>query len=231
MKPQVIFLHILKTGGSSLRYMLQEEYGNALIAPVPVGKATNRLGYPTVKGINPLIYQATITPEMVKDYSVVMSHYDWRITERLPEWQVITMFRHPVEQLYSTFRFMKWNHDLQIIHQDMQYMTFFEWMENGTAQSHLNTQTRYLSAHGAESIDEALDNLQNERLHFGVMEYFEESIRRWNKRFGWTMKPRHDNKTPRNRDLSDDEVKLAEHLQRDDMRLYNRAKQMFVERI
>lgn len=112
------------------------------------------------------------------------------------------------------------------MHADMQQMTFLEWLESGKAKPLLNTQTRYLSGHGCESIDRALQNIRDERLTFGMVERFEESIALFNQTFGWSLSVRHDNRSPK-QGLSDRAIELAEELQADDMRLYKEACEMF----
>ena len=225
---KVIFLHILKTGGTSLRYMLLEQYGAGQIAPVPVGRVTG-LAYPTLAE-NSLVYQASITPEMVADYAVVMSHYDWRITERLPDWPVLTVFRHPVTQLHSTFRFMQRNRDLRQ-RLGVQATDFEAWLHDGESQRYRNTQTRYLSAHGMEDIDAALRNLESDRLTFGLLERFDESIALFNRKFGWQMRPRHDNAASSRQRLPDDIWAQAEIAQADDMRLYEKVCDLFEQQV
>lgn len=88
---KVIFLHILKCGGTSMRYALLEQYGYENVAPVPIGAASADYAYPYLRGVDPLQYQATITSDKIEGYSVVMSHYDWGIVDRLPSWDVITL--------------------------------------------------------------------------------------------------------------------------------------------
>lgn len=231
---QIIFLHILKCGGTSLRHMLLEQFGYHQIATVPVGLSPTPREYPYMRDIDPLIYQQTITPEMVNQYSVVMGHYDWRIVDRLPERKVITMFRHPVGQLYSLFRYMKRIPKLIEMHPEMQSMSFREWLESDYSKPYLNTQTRYLSGHGVESLNTALVNLRDERLNFGLVECFPDSVRLFNQAFNWSLVERHEN-TDRHHlvppMLGRADYDLAKELQAYDMALYRAACELFGERV
>lgn len=227
MKPNIIFIHILKCGGTSLRHMLLDEYGYDAIAPVPLGGATGDFAYPHLHGVFPLQHQSTITPKAVKDYQVVMSHYDIQIASRLPEWHIMTMLRHPVEQLYSLFRFMKRNPDLKKMHSDIQHMGFEEWVCSNAAKPYFNTQTKYLSSHNQPTVHIAISWLLHGRLIYGILERFDESIALFNESFGWAMNSQHLNKAPSRTALSQDTMRMAEEYQRDDMELYRIACELF----
>lgn len=231
---QIIFLHILKCGGTSLRHMLLEQFGYEQIAPVPVGLSPTPREYPYMRDIDPLVYQTTITPEMVSRFDVVMGHYDWRIVDRLPERKVITMFRHPVGQLYSLFRYMKRQPTLAKMHPEIQPMSFYEWLTSEHSKPYLNTQTRYMSGHGQEHIGHALHNLKSNRLAFGLVERFDESVALFNRVFNWSMQSRRDNAAPAKfkKDLFKPEMlKLIESFQAPDMVLYRAACELFEERL
>lgn len=234
MNQQIIFLHILKCGGTSLRHMLLEQYGYDAIAPVPTGLSPTHREYPYMRDIDPLVYQTTITPEMVNGYNVVMGHYDWRIVDRLPDRKIITMFRHPVGQLYSLLRYMKRLPKLVEMHPEMQPMTFREWLESSHSKPYLNAQTRYLSGHGVESLDMALRNLSDTRLTFGLVGRFSESVVLFNQVFGWSLVERHEN-TDRHHlippMLGRADYELAKTLQADDMVLHQAVCELFEERI
>jgi len=225
-KPKVIFLHGLKTGGTSLRYMLLDEYGADRVSPVPMGESQKEVDYPVLRGVNPLVYQDTVTPEKVAEYDVVMSHYDWQIVDRLPGWQVITLLRHPVEQIRSLYTFMLGAKDFELF--GFSAPPFMAWVR-GEGSKFLNSQTRMLSGHGCYSLDAAMRNLQDERLSFGILELFGESVQRWNERFGWSMRVQHRNESAAIVELSESDQVEVELLQADDMQLYTDALWKFCE--
>jgi hypothetical protein len=223
MLPRVIFLHGMKSGGTSLRYMLLDEFGYDAIAPVPMGASQTEVDYPTLRGVDPLQYQMQMREQDVSCYRVVMSHYDWRIVNRLPGWGVITLLRHPVEQIVSLYQFMLSARDFEAFR--FTAPPFLEWVQ-GEGKVFLNGQTRLLSGHGRESVHVAMTNLTNPRLSFGLLEHFEESVARWNERFGWSLVVEHRNKSEKIA-LSDEAIKLVEWLQSDDMKLYDVACEIF----
>lgn len=225
MKARVIFCHIIKCGGTSLRHMLLDEYGYDAIAPVPVNNPGANLPYPTVTGINPLVYMATVTPELVKDYPLVMSHYDIRIARQLPEHHIITMLRHPVNQLFSLFKFT--NRNLITSNQEEMNRRFRDWLTPENVAQFSNVQTRYLSSHGNENKEIALSWLMNGRLTFGILERFDDSLRLFNESFDWSLKAKHMNRTPKSSNLDAETIALVEKLQADDMELYRIACDLF----
>jgi hypothetical protein len=221
-KPHIIFLHGLKTGGTSLRYMLLDEYGYEQVAPVPIGFSRGRHDYPVLKLVDPLEYQLLIKPEDVTRYQVVMSHYDWRIVERLPDWRVITMLRHPVNQIKSLYQYMVRSEDFP----DFNPPPFMDWVR-GAGQVYLNGQIKTLAGHHTSDLKIALRNLEDSRLSFGILEKFEASVWRWNRQFGWSMDIEHRNQAEKHIKLTALEFAEVAEFQRGDMQLYARAVELF----
>lgn len=225
-KPKIIFIHPLKTGGTSLRYMLLKEYGAAQIYPVPIGDAKEDVPYPALPKVNPLFWQLTVNEAMVKDFAVVMGHFGWHITTRLPERQIITMLRHPVRQIVSLYNFMAQSPNFTQLHPMLREMGFEAWVQSEMARPYLNNQTTYLSGHNKCNLAVALKNLEDGRLSFGILEHFAESIARWNTKFGWSMVVEHQNKSE-GKPISADALQMVEGLQYDDMVLYEAALELF----
>lgn len=229
MKPKIIFVHPLKTGGTSLRHMLLHEYGADKIYPVPNGNDLGDYDYPVMDGaINPLEHQAMITPQIVDGYSVVMAHYDWGIVERLPDWQPITILRHPVEQLRSLYQFMcNRPHWSQFSPEQATSEGFEIWVRDETNHVYANNQTAFLSGHHVQDAEVAICNLH--QVSFGLLEYFDESVRRWNQRFGWSMTVETHNTSPKSQriTISDELRDYVEQVQWKDMLLYKEALRSF----
>lgn len=231
MKPKVIFIHPLKTGGTSVRYMLLHEYGSDRIAPVPMGDAFGKQDedYLTMGGY-PLQVQERITAERVVGYDVVMSHYDWGIVDKLPDWDVITILRDPVEQIRSLYEYMIARPHLFEGAIWMNRAGFTRWMQSEYAVPYLNNQTAFLSGHHVRSPYAAIDNLRNERVCFGLLEQFHETVWRWNARFGWSMTVEHRNKSRPSVSIDAETRALVENLQCQDMLLWETATAIFNER-
>jgi hypothetical protein len=89
---QVVFLHIPKTAGTSLRLWLQQALPEA------------------TAGDDGVDY-ATALADQIKPRSLITGHYDIHLLDRVepyvPETRVITVLRDPVEILHSTFAYYR----------------------------------------------------------------------------------------------------------------------------
>lgn len=226
MKPRVIFLHGMKSGGTSLRYMLLDEYGYDAIAPVPMGKSQLEVEYPVLRGVDPLKYQHTIDAHQMMRYQVVMSHYDWQIVKRLPGWDVITLLRHPVAQIVSLYNFLMGAADFSNF--KFTAPPFMDWVQ-GEGKVYLNGQTRLLSGHGQSNLGAALNNLKDARMRFGILENFGESVAHWNEQYGWSMTVEHRNESVHRIPMTDAVYGAVSLLQHQDMILYETAMEMFLK--
>lgn len=223
-KPKIIFIHILKCGGTSMLHMLFDEYGVSEFHPVPLSTSLKKVEYPALRGVSALEWQNQINVNTAYHYGVIAGHYDWGLAKRLTQWTVVTLLRHPVEQIRSLYQFMLANRDaLGEIVDWMREVGFVKWVQSQHAQTYLNAQTTYLSGHHVRDLNLAKQNLHSERVVFGILEYFEESILRWNKHFGWDMTMQHRNSASNVLELDDDTRAMVERLQQQDMVLYQSA--------
>ena len=88
---KIIFLHIPKTGGTSIDEMLYKRLNPRGLKPVISGSFT-RVG----------------APEPANLTYIGKRHFDWSwIEENYPENHVITVFRDPTERAFSHFNYMK----------------------------------------------------------------------------------------------------------------------------
>lgn len=222
--PRVIFIHAMKTGGTSLQHMLVEQYGPELIFPVPVGNGVGRAGIPSTKGF-PSLVQHHINPRAVAPYRVVMGHFDWNIVRRLPGWEVVTLVRHPVEQICSLYQYMVANDSLFPQAPAMRRDGIEKWVL-GEGAVLLNNQTACFSGHRGDA-NLAIQNLRG--ASFGLLERFDESVERWNRRFGWNLQVQRRNVSQNPIEVTPPLRDFLTSLQAKDMRVYEEAKRMFEE--
>lgn len=104
----IVFLHIHKCAGTSLRYMLARSVAPGAIYPVPdLGGFDNSPPYP-VQALNPRQVQENLYTGMFDAYEVVMGHFDWQIVPVLPDDAIIlVLLRDPIEQLVSQIRWFE----------------------------------------------------------------------------------------------------------------------------
>jgi hypothetical protein len=226
-----MFFHLMKCGGTTLRHLLANEYPREQILPVPISPQSKaKPPYPYVHW-DAIQYMLSLTPEAIAPYRLVMSHYDRRLARIAnEEWRFMTVLRHPVRQLLSRYYFIDTARDG---HGDEWERTctqgFHHWLVHHSS-TYANIQTRLL---GLGDVQLALELLHDERMVFGLLEHFPESVRRFNAAFGWSLPtpPRY-NKAVVDTDvirLTQETYELAEQVQHQDMLLYKVAAQKFHE--
>lgn len=103
----LVFLHIDKTGGMSVRELLARHYAADEIRPVTHhAKATWQTdAYPTVQQD---LFVAHTQFQHDSAHKLVMGHWDWSIINRmkLEQPKIITVLRDPVERAASLWRFV-----------------------------------------------------------------------------------------------------------------------------
>ena len=231
MRERVLFLHVMKCGGTTLRHLLANEYPHDEIAPVPIGTESEVTPpYPHTRH-DVIEYMLALSPQNTDAYRLVMSHYDWRVVDRVgDDWHLMTMLRHPVRQLLSRYYFIRRARDL---HGDEWERTcaegFHHWLLYH-ARPYANQQTRML---GNGQVEKAIANIQHPRMTIGLVECFAESVERFNTRFGWTLPdpPRYNQAdvTTDEIGLCPETIALAEQVQAMDMKLYETACEMFMK--
>ncbi|MFZ0616822.1 MAG: DUF4214 domain-containing protein [Chthoniobacterales bacterium] len=181
---KIIFLHLPKTGGTTLHHLLVEGRSDGEICP----ERHNGL-------------HAFTAGELAK-YRVFSGHFDHPSTELIPGRKaVITMFREPVARLVSLYHFQKSHRDEVIerdglriarLARDHSMAEFFALEEIRSHPTINNAMTRILSERvplwrweaGSQysgplqppNLEVALKNLKGLRA-FGIIEQYDESIR------------------------------------------------------
>lgn len=210
-------------------HMLFEEYGVREFYPVPISSVSNVFDYPMLRGVDSLQWQHQIDVRTASYYGVIGGHYDWTLAERLPNWRVLVMLRHPVDQIVSLYQYMcSKPHEIgNDLVNWMKRIGFEAWVQSDHANPYLNNQTTYLSGHHCKELRVALRNLQSERVTFGLVEKYQESIDRFNTLFGWSLILRHENASTASLAISELTWSMVEKLQHDDMVLYETALELF----
>lgn len=226
----VIYLHILKCGGTSMLYMLYEQYGAGAFHPVPISTVKDVVEYPNLRGFTALSWQGMLQTDTIGFYGCIAGHYDWDIALRLPESRVVTFLRHPVQQLKSLYQYMarevKEDRETALY---LQGIGFAGWLASEHIQNYLNGQTTVLSGHRRRSLDLAMANLQSGRIVYGLVERYSESVALFNRAFDWSLREQKRNVAPNVIDLPDNIYQEALRLQATDMQLYDYACKHFEE--
>jgi hypothetical protein len=227
----VIFLHIGKTAGSTLRQILKRQYPPAQVMTV---RAHRRPREETLAEFARLPEQERVRPRLIMGHTVFGLH------ERVPRPSTyITMLRNPVKLAHSQFRYVL-RTPTHRHHEAALGMTLAQYVESGIALEMDNSQTRALSGdldtpYGA-CTDEMLERAKRHLdVHFswvGLTERFDESILLLRHAFGWKDVRYVSVKVARRRaDIAPDDRTLLERQNRLDLALYDHARAIVERRI
>lgn len=192
-RPTVIFLHIGKTGGMTLRTVLNRQFASAEILVlrnpdrVPPGRRLRREG--TVP------YFATLPDDVRRRARLIEGHTIFGIHEFVPRSSTyITILRHPVSLTISQYHFVSrkprhWLHS-QVVSNDT---TLESYVQSGISLETDNSQTRALSGDTTTPFGECSQSMleaakANVERHFsivGLTERFDETLILLQRAFGW----------------------------------------------
>jgi hypothetical protein len=192
-RPTVIFLHIGKTGGMTLRSVLNRQFRSSEILVlrnpdrVPPDRRLRREG--TVP------YFAALPDEVRRRARLIEGHTIFGIHEFVPRPSTyITILRHPVSLTISQYHFVSrkprhWLHS-EVVSNDT---TLESYVRNGVSLETDNSQTRALSGDTTTPFGEcSLSMLEaakaNVERHFsvvGLTERFDETLMLFQQAFGW----------------------------------------------
>lgn len=187
----LIFLHVPKTAGMTLRHVLASRYRP---------RETFVIGNDINADIRRFVAMEARRRERIR---LLMGHMSFGLHEFLtPGSRYVTVLRHPVDRVLSEYRFLKTN-TRHPLHEQVAAMSLAEYLERDVSGQAANGQTRLLSGShepgspgipGSESLDEssvarALDNIERYFVLAGTQERFEESLLLMARRLGWRTWP------------------------------------------
>ena len=225
----IIFLHIPKTAGKSLRNVLIKQYwGNKMFYFYP---------NPTSEELEALRH---LTDE--KDVKVVLGHYRYGVHEYLRRpYTYLTFIRNPIDQVISHYyhlvRSDKEVHQ-RIIEKNRSLRSFadFEWAKNLQTAFITGTQdVREIEKDPEGALTLAKKRLSEDIYQFGVTEKFDESLLLFREKLGWKnlvyQRFNVAKNRPENHQLNDEDLLKIRKNNQLDLRLYEFGRALFDQRI
>jgi hypothetical protein len=137
LRPAVVFIHLLKTGGTSLHALLEQHFPRDRIFPVH----DNRLDLYAARELN--------------QFEFFSGHFDWFSVGLIPRQQTkrIAMFRDPQARLISFYRFIKshppgWEHENNLFVTLVHSLSAEEFFEHPFVRSSPEICNHYLLVFG-----------------------------------------------------------------------------------
>jgi len=222
---KLIFVHIPKTGGTTLDQVLNREAGgNVYWLSGGARDAMDRL--------------AEMPVEESTRFDLYAGHLPWGLhTAIAAPCRYVTMLRHPVERLVSHYYHVHGEPGHRSYKQIVEGgMSLLDFVTSDITLEVDNLQTRFvagLEANDAAPLDgctellleTALENLQESFAGFGVQEYFDESLLLLHDALGWAHQPfyvsqRVNASRPRHREISDEVREAITRRNQLDIRLH-----------
>jgi hypothetical protein len=239
-QPTVIFLHIGKTAGLSLRQVLRRQVPSSRVlefrAPLPEPGRLRREGA--------LAHLAGLPERDRARARLVMGHAPFGVHELIPRPSTyVTMLRDPVALVLSVYRYIL-RTERHILHEEVvrRDLSLDAFVRSGLSLETDNSQTRAVAGDtstpfggcGSEMLERAKTNIEERFSVVGLTERFDESLLLLRRAFGWrnvryvstNVAPDHGRSRP-----PPETVELIRERNRLDLELYAWAARRFDARI
>jgi hypothetical protein len=231
--PTVIFLHLPKAAGTTLKDILHREYQEDLIYELD--------GTQFIQAQEEFKQLDQAEKAEIK---ILMGHMYFGLHEFLPSpAKYITMLRNPIDRVVSYYHFVKklsTHHDYELINENNISINDYcrlgrENMRNG--QTRFLSNTKEFETCTQASLSEAKQNLRQHFAVVGIQERFNESLLLLQKKLGWKRMPfyyqRNTNRgnSYNQLEISPDTLATIKKYNQLDLELYEYANQIFEQEL
>jgi len=221
----LLFLHLPKTAGTTLKSIIGQVYGEERAAFLRVGRGD--------------LEAFAARPEAERaGYDVVSGHLQWAERTVLPGASVITMLREPIDRVISWYHYNKTNPHADLYQRLNEHdLSFEDLARRRVLDSVGNQMVAMLADPGAKGptamIASAKANLES-CVEFGLAEHFDESIRRYTAALNWPEVTWESRNVSKGRmavgDLDPSTRAMMQQICLADLKLYTHAVRLFESR-
>ena len=216
------YMHVPKSGGTSLRYALYDEFGAVATYPNLVDYYWRQKGGYVPKQV---FYNE---PRSYFDDSkrLLIGHYGlFPLTLRTAKPRVFTILRHPVARVISAINYHSEKGRRFYGMPNSDVIEACKRIECSRIQESIGYKLDHFCS---KTINSKLDSIEV----VGILEYLDQSISLLNFEFGWDLKlSSHRNKANQTRSFTDQEKKILKELCEGDIAIYELALQRFMSRM
>lgn len=235
--PSLLFLHVPKTGGTTLRNIMANQFANDTI--FSIGSLIN-------EGICKF---RDLAPQSRKQIRLLQGHMAFGLHRYMdPPTVYFTLLRNPVDRVLSDYYYVK-THRLHPLHGQVAAMSLCEYLQSGLTGQLDNGQTRLLCGDcepgqpgipslrslQARDLEVAVENLKTQFILVGLQERFDESVILLKRKLGWKLplyvKANVSKARSRANPLNESDRRLIEQHNILDIQLYHAAEQLFREQM
>jgi len=228
-EPCLLFLHLPKTGGISLRSVIFNNYPHSVIYQIEPSSP-----------VQSIRYLKSLSKKDLAQLRVITGHTLWGVHTILPQpFVYITMLRDPVERVLSLYSYVRSSTTHRLYREanalDISLQDFLRW--DKVRHEVENQQTKLLAGRWGVNVrcnDELLDTAKNHlerHMVVGLTERFADSLSLFAQVFGWqnvsVVRANVTSKRLRREDIDESTLQFIAELNRCDLELYRLAQRLF----